>query len=180
MIPPENVQIEVRRPVAAIGSTEIPASHVTVDVAVLEMLLKVAASAALHVGYISDGLPEPVVIDPVADALDEIVHTLTELLGSPCVIVASAPNDVSSGFTPEVATPDRGTTHEGRHMLTVSGPSTMSERSLIVHGAVEPFHARSTLVDANRLAPVREIRCSAVEASPCPGGEGDIVRGGAS
>lgn len=102
MTPRENVQIEARRPAAATadqghtasraegreapGSTELPAPHVTVDVAVLEMLLKAAASAALHVGHISDGPQKPVVVDPLADALDEIVHTLTELLGSPHVI----------------------------------------------------------------------------------------------
>lgn len=61
-----------------------PRSHsqqVTVDSAVLRELLAHASSAARLVSYLDDRSDAPILVDPLADNVDAIVHELCELLG---------------------------------------------------------------------------------------------------
>jgi hypothetical protein len=67
--------------------------QLTLDSAVLEALLERATMASRLVGHIDES-PAPV-IEPLADSIDEIVHTLSELLGDPCT-VTTAPGAGSS------------------------------------------------------------------------------------
>ena len=61
--------------------------QLSLDIAVLETLLKHAASAARIVGH-SDALAA----GPLADHVDAIVHELSELLGNPHLIAAPVPS----------------------------------------------------------------------------------------
>jgi hypothetical protein len=79
-------------------------THLTLDRATLETILERATSAARLVGYID----EPAVdgfVRTLADNVDEIVHTVTELLGNPHLIAAPVPN-ARSRFAPDVVTRD--------------------------------------------------------------------------
>jgi len=67
--------------------------QVMLDSSILESLLQRAASAARRVGHIDDGVFTAV--GPLADDIDRIVHTLTELLGSPLI----AAHDTGDGST---------------------------------------------------------------------------------
>jgi hypothetical protein len=74
----------------------------TLDRATLETILERAMSAARLVGYID----EPAVdgfVRPLADNIDEIVHTVTELLGNPHLI-AGPVRSTRSRFAPDVVT----------------------------------------------------------------------------
>ena len=75
-------------------------TQLTLDRATLETILERATSAARLVGYID----EPAVdgfVRPLADNIDEIVHTVTELLGNPHLIAAPGPS-ARSRFAPDV------------------------------------------------------------------------------
>jgi hypothetical protein len=66
-------------------------TQLILDRAILETILERATSAARIVGYID----EPAVdsfVRPLADSIDEIVHTVTELLGNPDLIVTPVPS----------------------------------------------------------------------------------------
>jgi hypothetical protein len=79
--------------------------QITLDRAILAMLLKRAASAARRVGYIDDGVDGALAIGSLADDIDAIVHELSELLGNPHLIAAP----LSSGnltFAPDVVMQD--------------------------------------------------------------------------
>jgi hypothetical protein len=56
--------------------------QVTVDSAVLHELLAHASSAARLVSYLDDRSDAAILVDPLTDSLDAIVHELCELLGS--------------------------------------------------------------------------------------------------
>ena len=79
-------------------------TQLTLDRATLETILERATSAARLVGYID----EPAVdgfVRPLADNIDEIVHTVTELLGNPHLIAAPV-RSTRSRFAPDVVTRD--------------------------------------------------------------------------
>jgi hypothetical protein len=69
-----------------------------VDRVVLEKLLHKAAAASRLIGHID----HEVVVGPLADDVDEIVHVLTELLGHPEAFAAEVPN-ASATFPAELA-----------------------------------------------------------------------------
>jgi hypothetical protein len=111
-------------------------SQLTLDSAILEVLLKRAVSAARLVGYIEDGLDSGITVGPLADEIDAIVHELSELLGNPHLRVVSAPNARStfaSGVVmrrdvvmrddvPELGTPDIPAV-SGKHTFSLGIPS---------------------------------------------------------
>jgi hypothetical protein len=57
-------------------------SHVTVDSAVLHELLAHASSAARLVSYLDERSNAALVVGPLSDDIDAIVHELCEMLGS--------------------------------------------------------------------------------------------------
>jgi hypothetical protein len=116
--------------------------QVTLDTAVLRRLLQQAASAARLVGHMDDDVPATAAIGPFADTLDEIVHTLTELLGDPHVITARVPN-ASSTFAPDV--------------VMRAGTPTISKPD-----APSASRARSLIIRAASAQP--DVPCSAIEA----------------
>ena len=77
--------------------------QLTIDSSVLESMLERAARASRLVGYIREQAAD-VIVDPLGDSVDEIVHVLSELLGNPDV-VARVPNACPS-FAIEVVTRD--------------------------------------------------------------------------
>jgi hypothetical protein len=79
--------------------------QLTLDSATLETLLKHAASASRLVGYIDDSVNGALAVGPLADRIDAIVHTLSELLGNPGLIAAPVPS-ARSTFAPHVVTQD--------------------------------------------------------------------------
>jgi hypothetical protein len=79
-------------------------TQLTLDRAILETILERATSAVRLVGYID----EPAVdsfVRALADNIDEIAHTVTELLGNPYLIAAPVPS-ARSRFVPDVVARD--------------------------------------------------------------------------
>jgi hypothetical protein len=69
--------------------------QLTLDSSILEHLLERAAAASRLVGHF-DERAGVTLVEPLADSIDEIVHVLSELLGSPQVIIAPVPSTCSS------------------------------------------------------------------------------------
>jgi hypothetical protein len=74
--------------------------QITLDRAILENLREHASSAAHLVGHIDDALA----VGPLAEHIDEIVHTLSELLGNPHIVAAPVPSACAT-FTQDVDVP---------------------------------------------------------------------------
>lgn len=79
-------------------------TQLTLDSAILETILKRAMSAARLVGYIDEPAVDTLVRQ-LADNIDEIVHTVTELLGNPHLIATPVPS-ARSTFAPDVVMRD--------------------------------------------------------------------------
>jgi len=77
--------------------------QLTLDSAILETLLERAATASRLVGCIDERAANTI-IGPLGDSIDEVVHILSELLGSPHVVV-TVPGACAS-FATEIATRD--------------------------------------------------------------------------
>jgi hypothetical protein len=65
--------------------------QLNVERVVLEKLLHNAAAASRLIGHLDDNVGGAA-LGPIADRVDEVVHTLSELLGDPEVVVASVPD----------------------------------------------------------------------------------------
>jgi hypothetical protein len=81
---------------------EILMPKITLDTAVLETLREHAASAARLVSYLDDGIDSASAVGPLADYVDEIFHTLSELLGNPHLVAAPV-SSACVTFTPGVS-----------------------------------------------------------------------------
>jgi hypothetical protein len=79
---------------------EILMPKVTLDTAVLETLREHAASAARLVSYLDDGVDSASAVGPLADHVDEIFHTLSEILGNPHLVAAPV-SSACVTFTPD-------------------------------------------------------------------------------
>jgi hypothetical protein len=80
--------------------------QLTLDTAVLEMLLKRAMSASHRIRCIEDGVHGPLDVELLADDIDAIIHELTESLGNPHLIAASVPDACSTFGTDDVTRAD--------------------------------------------------------------------------
>jgi len=116
--------------------------QVTLDTAVLRLLLQQAAAAARLVGHIDDDASATAAIGPLADTIDEIVHTLTELLGDPHAIAAPVPH-ASSTFAPDVVRQPGSPA-----IATPDAPGASRGRSLLIHAASAQHDVRRTSIEA--------------------------------
>ena len=64
--------------------------QLNIERAVLEKLLHNAAAASRLIGHLDDNVGGAAV-GPIADRVDEVVHTLSELLGDPETVVTAVP-----------------------------------------------------------------------------------------
>jgi hypothetical protein len=90
--------------------------QITLDRAILEKLREHASSAAHFAGHIEGAIA----VGPLADHVDEIVHTLSELLDKPQVIAAPVPSACATSTpavdVPEHVSPERAlANHPRRH-----------------------------------------------------------------
>jgi hypothetical protein len=65
--------------------------QLNIERAVLEKLLHNAAAVSRLIGHLDDSVGGAAV-GPIADRVDEVVHTLSELLGAPELVDASVPD----------------------------------------------------------------------------------------
>jgi hypothetical protein len=119
--------------------------QLTLDSAILEMLLNRAASAARHIGYLDDVADSAISTGPLANDIDTIVHTLSELLGNPHLVtpVSSA----RSSFAPDdVARQDVVTQAEVPELASGCGASRASRTHTLAMTANGDFRSDSAPV----------------------------------
>lgn len=99
--------------------------QLNIERVVLEKLLHDAAAASRLIGHIDDNVGGAVV-GPLADKVDEVVHTLSELLGDPTRIATWVPDAIS--VFPEELDHGNAPSVVPASELTVAGPRTRSRR----------------------------------------------------
>ena len=131
--------------------------QLNIERAVLEKLLHDAAAASQLIGHLDDNVAGAAV-GPIADRVDEVVHTLSELLGAPELAEASVP-DACFAFADgldDARAPDALLSLElsvGRHCPTVLQPELRAQSSCRGEHAVR-VSTRTTLIALAVLAVV--------------------------